>query len=78
GTARAHIAATPATPGGTPGWHDEHAHQTVLQQHVVFFDPDGDGVIWPLDTFWCFYAHGLNFFLLGSVFAVFVIRPTST
>ncbi|TBU54971.1 Caleosin-domain-containing protein [Dichomitus squalens] len=76
GTARAHIAATPAAPGGTPGWRDEHAHQTVLQQHVLFFDPDGDGVIWPLDTFWCFYALGFNVFL--SIFAVFVIHPTFT
>ena len=46
----------------------------MLQQHIDFFDPDHDGVIWPLDTFWGFYAIGFNLFL--SIFAVFVIHGT--
>ena len=30
---------------------DPHKKNTALQSHVAFFDRDGDGVIWPLDTF---------------------------
>ena len=35
----------------------------MLQQHIDFFDPDHDGVIWPLDTFWGFHALGFGFAL---------------
>ncbi|KAI0758845.1 Caleosin-domain-containing protein [Fomes fomentarius] len=60
GTARANRAATIDAPDGTPVWADLHVHQTVLQQHCDFFDRDGDGVIWPLDTFWGFYMLGFG------------------
>ena len=63
GTARANRAATVTAPDGTPTWADEHARQTVLQQHCDFFDRDSDGIIWPYDTFRGFYALGFNVFL---------------
>ncbi|KAH9858578.1 Caleosin-domain-containing protein [Lenzites betulinus] len=63
GTARANRAPTTSTPEGTPEWAAEHAHQTVLQQHCAFFDADGDGIIWPLDTFRAFRALGFGLFL---------------
>lgn len=34
---------------------------TVLEQHVVFFDGDRDGVIWPLDTMNAHLKLGFNF-----------------
>ncbi len=76
GTARANIAATARQPNGTQDrdWAQEHAHQTVLQQHCDFFDGDGDGIIWPGDTYRGFRAIGFN--LLISLFAVVAIHPT--
>ena len=59
GTARAHIAPSADSPLGTPSWASTHAHQSVLQQHCAFFDPDGDGVVSPLDTFRGLRALGL-------------------
>ena len=29
----------------------QKGEKTALQKHVAFFDRDGDGVIWPQDTF---------------------------
>jgi hypothetical protein len=51
--ARANIAASTDAPNGTTeqDWAAKHAHQTVLQQHCVYWDKDNDGVIWPLDTY---------------------------
>ncbi|ORY76033.1 Caleosin, partial [Protomyces lactucae-debilis] len=45
---------------------------TVLVQHCAFWDRDGDGIIWPLDTFRGFRELGYN--LLLSIIAVFVIH----
>ncbi|KAF9184226.1 hypothetical protein BGZ51_003471 [Haplosporangium sp. Z 767] len=74
GTARANIAASIEHPEGTidANWSIDHANQTVLQQHVQFFDRDQDGVIWPLDTYWGFRAIGFN--ILLSLFAAYVIH----
>ncbi|KAF7193872.1 hypothetical protein HII31_04762 [Pseudocercospora fuligena] len=40
GTARVNIAASKEQPDGTPGWAEEHKHQTVLQQHCAYWDSD--------------------------------------
>lgn len=74
GTARANVAATPTHPNGTlnDSWAERHSNETVLQQHCSFFDSDGDGIIWPMDTFRGFHTLGFNLFL--SILAVFVIH----
>ena len=52
GVARANIAATREKPNGTTenDYAARHAHETVLQQHCAYWDPDGDGVVWPTDV----------------------------
>jgi len=74
GTARANIAATFAHPQGTQkaDWANRHQDKTVLQQHCLFFNPSGSGVIWPLDTYRGFYRLGFGFFL--SLLSVLVIH----
>lgn len=75
GTARANEAATTEQPHGTTknGWARDYKHQTVLQQHLSFFDRDGDGVIWPQDTFIGFYRLGYG--LILSIISVLIIHP---
>jgi len=53
GTARATIAASREKPNGTTedNWAATHQHQTVVQQHVDYWDTDRDGIIWPRDTY---------------------------
>ncbi|OJD36787.1 caleosin domain-containing protein [Diplodia corticola] len=53
GTARATIAASREAPNGTvdAGWTRKHQDKTVLQQHLQYFDPDQDNIIWPRDTY---------------------------
>ncbi|ERF77156.1 hypothetical protein EPUS_08460 [Endocarpon pusillum Z07020] len=74
GTARANVAASAEHPDGTKedDWAARHQHQTVLQQHVDFFDPDRDGVIWPLDTLIGLHKLGFNWVL--STIAAIVIH----
>ncbi|RPD78514.1 Caleosin-domain-containing protein [Lentinus tigrinus ALCF2SS1-7] len=67
GTARANLAPSLDTPEGSQAWAAAHAHQTVLEAHVNFFDHDSDGVIWPLDTYRGFRALGFN--VLASTIA---------
>ncbi|KAI0758834.1 Caleosin-domain-containing protein [Fomes fomentarius] len=76
GTARVNRAATIDAPDGTPVWADSHTHQTVLQQHCDFFDRDGDGVIWPHDTFWG--LHMLGFIIPLSLLSAFIIHLSYT
>ncbi|GAA5911922.1 uncharacterized protein JCM6883_000735 [Sporobolomyces salmoneus] len=73
---RANIAATVEHPQGTTenDYAETHKHESVLQQHVSFFDRDGDGIIWPLDTFVGF--HNLGYSLIWCILAVFLIHPT--
>jgi hypothetical protein len=44
----------------------------VLQQHCTFFDPDSDGIIWPLDTFRAFYC--LGYALPLCILSMFIIH----
>lgn len=78
GVARANVAATYEKPTGSQEgaysqFAEDHKHQTVLQQHLAFFDTDGDNIIWPIDTFWGFMR--LGFGLVLSIVAVFIIHP---
>lgn len=49
GLPRANVAISRENPEGLPG--TDRKDLTVLQQHVMFWDRDNDGVIWPNDTF---------------------------
>ncbi|KAA8575954.1 hypothetical protein EYC84_006119 [Monilinia fructicola] len=53
GTARANEAASVEAPNGTEkdNYAKRNQNLTVLQQHINFFDPDQDGIIYPLDTY---------------------------
>ncbi|KAF8862579.1 Caleosin-domain-containing protein [Acephala macrosclerotiorum] len=75
GTARANEAATTEAPHGATknGRERDYKHQTVLQQHLSYFDRDGDGVIWPKDTFIGFYRLGYG--LILSIISVLIIHP---
>jgi peroxygenase len=74
GTARANEAASVEAPNGTEqnNWTRRHRDQSVLQQHVAFFDTDSDGVIWPLETFNGF--HRLGYHLFFCILSVFIIH----
>jgi len=65
GTARANEAASREAPRGTQknDYAHHHRHETVLQQHLAFFDTDKDGVIWPIDTYHGLRLIGFNIFL---------------
>ncbi|GAA5962312.1 hypothetical protein JCM8115_004292 [Rhodotorula mucilaginosa] len=73
---RANIAATPDKPDGTQegGWAKAHSRQSVLQQHCAWWDPDGDGIIWPWDVFFGF--HQLGYALPWCILAVCIISPS--
>lgn len=66
GTARATIAASREKPNGTTedNWAATHHHQTVVQQHVEYWDTDRDGIIWPRDTYDGCIKLGLATYLL--------------
>ncbi|KAK5216429.1 hypothetical protein LTR47_008662 [Exophiala xenobiotica] len=74
GTPRANIAADTKHPDGTVegGFAARNKHRTVVQQHCDYFDPDGDGVIWPSDTYHGCRKFGWNIFL--SILATFIIN----
>ncbi|KAK5125000.1 hypothetical protein LTR85_001190 [Meristemomyces frigidus] len=74
GTARVNIAASEESPEGTQedDWAERHKHMTVVQQHCSYWDKDGDGIIWPQDTFRGVRAWGWN--ILLAAFATFIIN----
>jgi len=57
GMPRANRAISKEKPNGT---ENSPPNATVLQQHVLWFDFDGDGVIYPWDTFIGFRKLGFN------------------
>ncbi|PBP28437.1 caleosin domain containing protein [Diplocarpon rosae] len=74
GTARANIAASVEEPNGTQkgDWARKNKGQTVLQQHLSYFDSDSDGIIWPLDTYRGFY--NLGYGILLSLLSLIIIH----
>jgi len=75
GTARVNFAPSKESPEGTTedNWTRDHQHQTVLQQHIVYWDSDNDGIIWPLDTYRGCAAWGWSFPL--AFLAMAIIHP---
>lgn len=71
GMPRANKAISREKPEGSPNTPDRE-HMTTLQQHVAWFDFDGDGIIYPWDTFRGFYKIGFNRFM--SSIAMMVIH----
>jgi peroxygenase len=61
---RANLAVSVESPYGTTRnqWAKKHQDKSTLEQHVLFFDQDNDGVIWPQDTFIGFRQLGYNVF----------------
>ena len=61
---RANLAVSTESPNGTTarGWATDHKDLSTLEQHVLYFDPDRDGVIWPLDTYRGFHRLGYHVF----------------
>lgn len=72
GSARANVAASVESPNGTEGWAEKHQSKTVVQQHVLYWDPDRDGIIWPSDTYNGVRAWGWNIPL--SFLTAFIIH----
>jgi peroxygenase len=74
GTARASIAADAQHPHGTTegNWAETHKTKTVVQQHCLYFDQDGDGIIYPHNTFTACRKWGWGIFL--SALAAFIIN----
>lgn len=67
---RGSLAVDKEHPNGSVG-HDTK-DLSVLQQHVAFFDRNGDGIIYPWETYAGFRAVGFN--VLWSFGAIFVIN----
>ncbi|KAK4119762.1 Caleosin-domain-containing protein [Parathielavia appendiculata] len=73
--ARANLAVTTSAPDGSPeSKTPEIKDYTVLQQHVLFWDRDGDGEIYPWDTYIGF--RDLGFSVLFSLFSMMNINST--
>ncbi|PNS21944.1 External alternative NAD(P)H-ubiquinone oxidoreductase B1, mitochondrial [Sphaceloma murrayae] len=72
GVARANCAPSRESPHGTQDWTRQHADKTVVEQHAAYWDKDGDGIIWPFDTYRGCRDYGWNPIL--SLIAAFLIN----
>ncbi|KAL2256688.1 hypothetical protein VTK26DRAFT_1304 [Humicola hyalothermophila] len=70
--ARANLAVSAAAPDGSPESRNQFKDYTVLQQHVLFWDRDSDGVITPWDTYVGF--RDLGFSIVFSLLVVLVVN----
>lgn len=73
GTVRFNRAPSEQKPNGSVGgWTAEHSNESVVQQHIAYFDRSKTGVISPLDTFISVRQWGWN--ILLSLFAAGIIH----
>lgn len=69
---RANIAVSTDSPEGDEEYGAKYKDYSVLQQHVLFWDRDGDGQIYPWNTYVGFRELGFN--ILFSFFAMMIIN----
>lgn len=72
GIPRANAAISTESPKGDEDYTRRFKDYTVLQQHVLFWDRDADGQIYPWDTYKGFRELGFN--ILFSLLALFIIH----
>jgi len=72
GIARANTAVSEEKPDGDLEWARKCDGYSPLQQHILFWDRDGDGMIYPWDTYIGFRELGFN--ILFSLIATFIIN----
>ncbi|TPX34856.1 plant seed peroxygenase [Synchytrium microbalum] len=79
GIPRANLAPSAEHPNGSSDIH--HKNYSVLQQHIAFFDPDNDGVVYPWNTYSGFRRMGfvMSYSFLAMLFIhLNMAYPTQT